>query len=132
MDSLELYFSADNGRAEGPRGDKKRTSYQPGTDHQVVIVLKTAGGGGAQVFVGGKPVGSVSVVFKPGGYVLLATIPFTALGFSPEPGKVVGFDLQLNDCDDPSLGRETALAWAGGDNSSWCDPSVFGELEFAE
>lgn len=122
MDSVELYFDSAN--------DKKRRSYLPEFNRQVVIVLNTSEGGGARVFVDGKPVGSASVLMKPDGYALLASIPFDALGFRPQPGKVVGFDIQLNDCDDPAIGRETALAWAGGDNLDWCDPSVFGELQF--
>jgi len=124
MDSMELYFDSAN--------DKKRRSYLPELNRQVVIVLNTASGGGPQVFVAGKSVGSAQVLVKPDGYTLRAEIPFDALGFRPAPGKVIGFDVQLNDSDDKAIGRETAMAWAGGDNLNWCDPSVFGELEFID
>jgi hypothetical protein len=50
------------------------------------------------------------------GYVLEAAIPFAALGFTPQPGQTLRFDLAIDDGD--GMGRQRQLMWSGGARNS--------------
>jgi len=55
-------------------------------------------------------------------------IPYADLGWTPEEGLVIGFDVQFNDQDDPALVRSGMARWWGPDNNSWLDASMFGTM----
>jgi len=57
------------------------------------------------------------------GYTLEAAIPFEALGFAPQPGQKLVFDLAVDDSDD-GQSRQRQLMWNGsarnsGDRTHW-------------
>jgi len=67
----------------------------------------------------------------PDGYAIEMRIP--ASNFPPvtfTPGATIGFDLAVDDSDDPAVPRrKTQMVWAG-DATDYKDPSVFGRLIF--
>jgi len=125
MDSIQVYFDLMN---------KKSQDYIPGNDKSAMISIRSSEKSKpAQLLLGGQHVGKIAARTHKEGYTLELSIPFTELGLTPPTnGQVIGFDVQLNDSDDPNLWRETTLVYAGGGNLNWCDPSVFGELVFME
>ena len=68
------------------------------------------------------------------GYTLEFNVLFDDIkaGLAPVDGKTIGFDVQLDDSDDPTAGRETALCWAGGENQDWLTAAYYGDLHFVK
>ncbi|HPG38246.1 MAG TPA: sugar-binding protein [bacterium] len=62
------------------------------------------------------------------GWTMEWQIPYADLGWVPEEGLVIGFDIQFNDQDDPALVRSGMARWWGSDNNSWLDASMFGTM----
>jgi len=50
------------------------------------------------------------------GYILEAVIPFAALGFTPQPGQTIRFDLAIDDGNGD--GRQRQLMWSGAARNS--------------
>ena len=63
------------------------------------------------------------------GYVVEVAIPFSELGVRPKDGMSIGFDLQIDDCDDAEIGVTKIVTWAGSKNNV---PVPYGELCFVE
>ncbi len=61
------------------------------------------------------------------GYVIEYAVPWTALGGSPSPSRLIGFDIALNDDDDGGDSRESQLVLYGS-GDGWFDPSDMGDL----
>lgn len=59
------------------------------------------------------------------GYRLEAAIPFAALGIDPHSHTPFGFDIVINDVDNPNGQRKASLVWSGGRNALR-NPAVFG------
>jgi len=59
------------------------------------------------------------------GWTMEWRIPLTDLGFDPYD-NIIGFEVQLNDQDDPALLRSGIARWWGNDNNTWQDASMFG------
>jgi len=66
------------------------------------------------------------------GWTMEWRIPYSELGWTPENDLVIGFDVQLNDQDDPALLRSGAARWWGNDNNASLDASMFGTAYFIE
>lgn len=62
------------------------------------------------------------------GYVITLGIPFDELGVSSASGTEFGFDLQIEDCDDPSTGVIRSMVWAGGEMRGSFDSTVLGKV----
>ena len=62
------------------------------------------------------------------GYTITLGIPFDELGVSSTSGTEFGFDLQIEDCDDPSAGVIRSMVWAGGEMRGNFDPTVLGRI----
>ena len=62
------------------------------------------------------------------GYAITLGIPFDELGVSSASGTEFGFDLQIEDCDDPSTGVIRSMVWAGGEMRGSFDPTVLGKV----
>ena len=64
------------------------------------------------------------------GYKLSAKLPFAELGIEPDVGRMVLFDLEIDDCDLPGEGIKSTLVWSGGGGRNLYDRSVYGTLQF--
>ena len=62
------------------------------------------------------------------GYAITLGIPFEELDISFTRGTEFGFDLQVEDCDDPSAGVIRSMVWAGGEMRGSFDPTVLGKV----
>lgn len=62
------------------------------------------------------------------GYAITLGIPFEELNISSTRGTEFGFDLQVEDCDDPSAGVVRSMVWAGGEMRGSFDPTVLGKV----
>ncbi|HPG38149.1 MAG TPA: sugar-binding protein [bacterium] len=60
------------------------------------------------------------------GWTMEWKIPYSELGWTPEEDMFIGFEVQFNDQDDPSLYRSGETRWWSNDNNSWQDASLFG------
>jgi hypothetical protein len=61
------------------------------------------------------------------GYVLETSIPWRLLGVHPAKGHNIGIEIQIND-DDNGSDRDGKLAWNAHSDTSWKNPSSFGQL----
>ena len=66
---------------------------------------------------------------KPVGYALEARVPLSSLGQPTlSVGQLLGFDVALNDADDPMLLRESKLDWASDiDDNAYRWPAVWNQ-----
>ena len=64
------------------------------------------------------------------GYTLEAAIPFGALGFVPQPGQQLRFDLAIDDSED-GRSRQRQLMWNGSARNSG-DRTHWGRAKLAE
>lgn len=71
---------------------------------------------------------SVAASVTSVGYAITLGIPFDELGVSSSSGTEFGFDLQIEDCDDPSIGVIRSMVWAGGEMRGSFDPTVLGKV----
>ena len=130
-DSVELYL--------GLAGPSDRPSYTAGTDFQIVL---SAGGAGVEPSVHlASPVATApspwaikvrkvdAAAAGFAGYELEARIALAALGSGQlEPGQALGFDVAVNDADDPAALRKCKLDWAcDTKDSAWQSPAVWNE-----
>jgi hypothetical protein len=104
-------------------------------DTQIVAYSKDKKGNGlAPLMMGRKNAAFGSVVFKRpanDSHTFLITVPWSSLGFVPEPGRRLGFNIVLTDSDKD---KESAgfFEWAGGMSNvsiNAQDWSQFGMLE---
>ncbi|MFW5996302.1 MAG: endo-1,4-beta-xylanase [Halanaerobiaceae bacterium] len=62
------------------------------------------------------------------GYVVEAKMPW--VDGEPEPGKIIGFDVQVNDAEDGQ--RESVVTWNDTSGNAYQNPSKFGNLKLVE
>lgn len=73
----------------------------------------------------------LAIVRKDSRILYEAAIPWKFLKFKPEIGKVIGFDIAINDSD--GKGRKASQVWALGLMSRDCpSPRWFGDLKFVK
>jgi len=60
------------------------------------------------------------------GWTMEWRVPYAELGWTPEYELTIGFDVQLNDQDDPALKRSGIMRWWGNDHYAWLDASMLG------
>ena len=128
-DSFEVYIDG---------GNEKAASYD-GNDSQVTIGRDNVGGdpdnpklGGCVGQLQGPNTGTKAVVVDTDyGWAGEVALPLQTWGIKPADGKVIGFNVHLNDDDDKGP-RDHKLIWSVKDvaDQSWKNPSVFGELKF--
>ena len=128
-DSVEVYIDG---------GNEKAKAYDA-NDSQVTIGRDNIGGdinkpklGGCVGALQGPTTGAkAAVVDTDYGWAVEAALPFATWKITPKDGLVIGFNTHLNDDDDKGE-RDHKLIWSEKDiaDSSWSDPSVFGELKF--
>ena len=128
-DSLEFYLNA--------TGNLSLTAYEEGVV-QVTIPPVNIGMEEEKPILGGvrhkDARAQVEVVKTENGYAVEVALPLETdvWGIRPEHGAVLGFQVHLNGASE--LDREIKLIWSKFDSndSSYYDPSVFGELIFFE
>lgn len=64
------------------------------------------------------------------GYTMEVRLSLAALGFQPKAGDVVGFDVAVNDVDNPSATETETQMILGGSGDGWSNPQVFARLVF--
>ncbi|MFN3698575.1 MAG: sugar-binding protein [Dictyoglomus sp.] len=116
QDSLEIFIDEDN---------SKRLSYDS-NDAQFRVNFDNM-----QTFgTNGSPDGFITATRKTDfGYVVEAKVKMKEVKL--EAGKVIGFDIQLNDAD-ASGSRIGIIAWNETANENWRNPSYFGNLKLVE
>ncbi|HPG38151.1 MAG TPA: sugar-binding protein [bacterium] len=109
-DGIEFYFDGDNSKNdftnEGIPYDDNDRHYR-------------------QVF-SDIPTNDCACQVTKSGWTMEWRIPYSELGWTPEWNSEFGFDVQLNDQDDPALLRSSAMRWWGNDNNASLDASMFG------
>jgi len=115
-DSVEVFVDEDNAKTETYKGDDAQ--YRVNFRNQ-----KSFGSNGED-----KKMQS-AVVLTDGGYLVEMAIPFrTSKG---EAGKIIGFDLQVNDAD--GSGKRVGMAkWNDDTNESWRNTVNWGTLKLAK
>jgi endo-1,4-beta-xylanase len=113
QDSIEIFVDQNNA---------KTTSYQK-DDYQLRVNFEneqSIGGGG------GKPESFKSAVKKTAnGYVIEQVIPLTAI--APTAGKILGFDVQVNNAN-ASGARASVATWCDPSGNSYASTAGFGNL----
>jgi hypothetical protein len=61
------------------------------------------------------------------GYKLEASIPWSTLGITPATGKIIGFDVAVDD-DDNAGARDAQLSSFATNGTGWTNPSIFGSV----
>jgi len=125
-DSAELYIDG---------GNEKAAAYDA-NDAQITIGRDNVGGDINKPKLGGSGPGSATkaaVVDTSDGYAIEAAVKLADFGIIAGDGKVIGFNVQLND-DDDNDGRDHKLAWSKIElvtgEASWSNPQMFAELKF--
>jgi hypothetical protein len=136
-DSIELFFDSNHMLTD---------TYQTGDDFQLIY--------SAQANHKDERFDKTSVTWTAGennawtyypsnnNWSLFARIPWSAIGGTPSGGRVIGFDIQLDDNDAGQNGRDRALLWQDNSNGMcstpnpplpppwpWACPLVFGAIE---
>lgn len=129
-DSIEIWFDGQNTGSD---------IHEYGVHAKILVTPDTSGKPQAQFQRMATSEGAWAVedvsdgqfanVINKDGYIIEAAIPWASLEeWIGTHTSTMGFDVQMNDKDDPEGARETVFAWSGGDNRNWQDPSVFGDL----
>ncbi|MBI2914766.1 MAG: hypothetical protein HYY08_02460 [Firmicutes bacterium] len=63
-------------------------------------------------------------------YTIEIAYPLSALALSPAEGATIGFEMEIDDLDDPAVGRNHKVGWSSGQNMAWNTPSLHGDLTF--
>lgn len=129
-DGIEVYLDLDHD------GDRDEAAYSE-DDFQYGF-LWSRGTGIAwrwSPVPGPSPAAMVSAATTVDGYVIEAAIPWQELGVVPEAGLHLGFNVALNDDDNPlaedSFGQERQWVWTRTPGA-WRDPRTFADLFLLE
>ncbi len=135
-DSVEIYIDGDNSKPAVYEPDVCQISigrYNVGRDPSNPMLNDFRGwdGQGASAVETGT---KAAVVDTDYGWAVEAAIPLAFFGIGLADGKVIGFNVHLNDDDDQGE-RDHWLGWsktelAGDTDTAYMDPSVFGQLKF--
>jgi Alpha-1,3-glucanase catalytic domain D1/Carbohydrate family 9 binding domain-like/Alpha-1,3-glucanase catalytic domain D2/CARDB/Carbohydrate binding module (family 6) len=63
------------------------------------------------------------------GYIMIATIPWSALGKTPLPKSYIGLDVAVDDDYDGGA-RDSQVVWNSKDDQEWQYPNRFGDCQF--
>ncbi|HEV7298351.1 MAG TPA: sugar-binding protein [Tepidisphaeraceae bacterium] len=123
-DGVELFIGSRDPDAGGPLGFG---------DHQVLLSAGQVDGQSQWHFVqADRQPDTTNVAVTPNvngaGYRLQAAIPFATLGFTPQPGQTVRFDLAVDDSADGNR-RLRQFMWSGNGRNA-ADRSVWGFATF--
>ncbi len=128
-DCVELFLDARKPDHQGQR------AYTPEVFH--IMVVPPVEGHPAPMFHLSKPrhgklkAAALDAARLKDGYTIEMRLPrtnFPSVQFAP--GAAIGFDIAIDDSDNPDvLGRKSQLVWAG-DGTNHADASVFGRLLF--
>ncbi len=111
-DSFELYFDGDNSKLEFNNGE-----VYDENDKQLRAVYTT------------EATEDLACTETETGWTIEWRIPYESLNWTPFEDQVIGFEVQLNDQDDPELIRSGMARWWGNDNNAYQDPSLFGDAQ---
>ncbi len=112
QDSIEIFLDQNNA---------KTVAYQA-DDYQIRINFDNE-----TTFDHGKPEGFQSATsLTSNGYLVEALIPLNAI--TPEAGKVLGFDLQVNNDEDGNGSRDSVSIWCDASGNSWQNISGIGNI----
>lgn len=120
-DGLELYV--------GPTGFAGQYYAKPDQGYYHFALSPGNQGNGAVVsnFESEVAGSRIAVKPRPGGYIMEAYLPCSALGgYVPKPGDVVAWDVQLNDRDDYSPNAEARAIMWNGDGMNWLRAGKWG------
>ncbi|GII76352.1 beta-xylanase [Sphaerisporangium rufum] len=118
QDSVEIFVDPGNGKTSGYEDDdgQYRVSFSG---------RQTVGGPFDAAGVKDNLASAVSLV--PGGYQVEAAIALPTI--TPEPGRLLGFDVQVNDAT--GAARTTAVTWHDPTGRSYVSTAGWGVLELA-
>ncbi|MCA9945851.1 MAG: glycoside hydrolase family 3 C-terminal domain-containing protein [Anaerolineales bacterium] len=128
-DSVEFYLNAS--------GDLGLTSYKDGVA-QITVPPLNAGRAPEEVVLGGVQVdmaeAQVQVALTETGYVVETAVPLKnrAWNIQREHGNVIGFQVHLNSASEGDRNRKVIWSIFDMGDTSYQNPSVFGQLLFFE
>lgn len=122
-DCVEIHIDGDN---------SKGTSYDGVNDFHFVFGYGDSIAGGNDNNPADFDLSDIDfkMIAVSDGYQFECAIPLASLGVNPTASYEFGFDVQVGDNDRGY--RETKLAWYADNDYSYYDPSVFGDIYFAE
>jgi hypothetical protein len=133
-DSIEIYIDGDNSKSSEYEPDVSQITigrYNTGRDPERPL-LNSWTGMNEQGKAAADTGTMAAVVDTDYGWAVEAAVPLASFGIEAMKGTVIGFNMQLND-DDDGDGPDHKLSWSvkelTGNNASFKDPSVFGELK---
>jgi hypothetical protein len=146
QDAIEIYFDADNSKIPNGVSPDPGGGLAPG-DYQFTIpywMIGTEDGRLGQIF--GTAFDTVGAAFKivdrdargnsgelveaGSGYNVEMKIPLASLGIDgSSPGAVIGFELQMDNANDATVGRGQMQKWWHNSNNSWTDASLWGTAQ---
>lgn len=113
-DNVELFFDSDNSRGQSYNSDDFQFVFRYGED--TAVETKHAASEGVKY----------KSVKTDKGYVIEASIPWSLLGTKAYAGRIVGFDVCVNDTDDQNGIRKSKVSWNTANNDVWFNPSYMG------
>jgi len=113
-DGAELYLNG---------GNEAATTYDA-NDFQLTVDWQGRKGGVNSNLVTFAAAAAVAAQ----GYTVEYAVPWTALGGVAGAGRVIGFDVGVNDNDAADTVRDSQIVWRGN-GTGWQDPSQFDKLE---
>ena len=120
QDSIELYFDMDDSKND------VNTGYDDNDFQWRAVLYQTALEAGTGF---APPEGNVAAFAETDyGYTAEIFVPTETWPVVPEADLEVGFEIQINDCDNST--RESVLRWFSDSNETWHDPSYMGEAIF--
>ncbi|HEX8834752.1 MAG TPA: sugar-binding protein, partial [Abditibacteriaceae bacterium] len=123
VDSAEIYLDAD---------DSKKSAYDRINDFQISFGAQTGALNLGQNSARDKMTFPFAVVKTDAGYRVEAALPWSEiLGYAPQAGALIGFDVHLTDSDDGATWKGKK-SWHTKDNTSWFDPRLNGTVELVK
>jgi endo-1,4-beta-xylanase len=113
QDSIEVFIDENNAKASAYEEDDKQYRINYENKQSFNGTKCTAENVTSDTFI------------TEDGYRVVAAFKWTDI--TPEAGKYVGFDVQVNDADNSGK-RTGTLNWADGSGNGWSSPSVFGTI----
>jgi len=137
QDAIEMYFDADNSKIANSVPPDPGGGLAPG-DYQFTIQHALMGSEATSLTaVFGAAFDTVGCAFKirdvadtegfPG-FMVEIQIPLASLGFdgTATTDQQVGWEIQQDESDDATIGRQAMSKWWSNSNNSWTDASIWG------
>jgi hypothetical protein len=123
-DSIELFFDADN--SKNPLDAANPWAWPPTCWDENDTQLRAIYGGDMWAQQAIDPSnGSIAWLETEVGYNMEWSVPLDDTNLDPEPGKLFGFEIAIND-NDGAGNREHAMMWWGETGEAWHDFSALG------